>query len=158
MNGGIKMESLHYLLMKTHAMFSKKILSRVSKIGLTSGQPKILEFLLKYQEADQKTIAAYCEIEPATVGSILLRMEEGGLVTRRQKNGNRRSLYVSLTQRGREAALCLQDIFRDVESEATCGITAEEEEMLRKLLEKLSSTMQTHTEKGERKENSDEQK
>ena len=64
------MESLHYLLMKSNALFSRMILSEVSKIGLTSGQPKILDFLLQYQEADQKTIAAHCEIEQATVGSI----------------------------------------------------------------------------------------
>lgn len=38
------MESLHYLLMKTQALFSRKILSEASKIGLTSGQPKILDF------------------------------------------------------------------------------------------------------------------
>lgn len=48
------MESLHYLLMKTHAMFSHKILTQASKIGLTSGQPKVLEFLLTHHEADQK--------------------------------------------------------------------------------------------------------
>lgn len=65
------MESLHYLLMKTHSMLSRGILSEAAKIGLTPGQPKILEFLLAKTEADQKTIAAYCEIEPATVGSIL---------------------------------------------------------------------------------------
>lgn len=140
------MESLHYLLMKTHAMFYKKILSQVSKIGLTPGQPKILEFLLKYHEADQKTIAAYCEIEPATVGSILMRMEEAGLVMRRQKNGNRRSLYVSLTEKGTQSACQLQDIFQKVETEATCGITAEEQQILRELLDKLSSTMQSQSE------------
>ena len=90
------MESLHYLLMKSHAMLSRNILSQANKIGLTSGQPKILDFLIKFGEADQKTIASYCEIEPATVGSILMRMEENGLIHRRQKEGNRRSLYVSL--------------------------------------------------------------
>ena len=39
------MESLHYLLMKTHSMLSRGILSEAAKIGLTPGQPKILEFL-----------------------------------------------------------------------------------------------------------------
>ena len=81
------MESLHYLLMKSHAMLSRRILSEAGRLGLTPGQPKVLEFLLRHGESDQKTIAAYCEIEPATVGSILLRMEEGGLILRRQKAG-----------------------------------------------------------------------
>ena len=59
------MESLHYLLMKSHLMLSKKILAEAAKIGLTAGQPKVLDFLRVHEEADQKTIASYCEIEQA---------------------------------------------------------------------------------------------
>ena len=139
------MESLHYLLMKSHAMFSRKIMSEVSPIGLTSGQPKILDFLLKNKEADQKTIAAYCEIEQATVGSILLRMETAGLVVRRQKENNRRSLFVSLTQQGTEAAMKLMDIFQHTETQATKDFTEEEVQMLKKLLNRLCNTMQSPT-------------
>jgi DNA-binding MarR family transcriptional regulator len=139
-------ESLHYLLMKTHAMFSRKILSQVGKIGLTSGQPKILDFLLQYQEADQKTIASYCEIEPATVGSILLRMEDAGLVVRRQKNGNRRSLFVSLTEKGQQAAAKLTDIFYGVECEATENLSDREVTELKELLGKMCKTLQTESE------------
>ena len=57
------MESLHYLLMKSHLMLSRKILAEAAKIGLTAGQPKVLDFLRVHEEADQKTIASYCEIE-----------------------------------------------------------------------------------------------
>ena len=106
------MESLHYLLMKSHAMVHRRVTSKTASIGLTSGQPKVLDFLLRFHEADQKTIAAYCEIEPATVGSILSRMETSGLVVRRQKEGNRRSLYVSLTEKGVNAAEKLTEILR----------------------------------------------
>ena len=137
------MESLHYLLMKSHAMLSRRVLAQAGKLGLTSGQPKVLDFLWKYQEADQKTIAAYCEIEPATVGSILLRMENNGLIVRRQKDGNRRSLYVSLTPAGKETAAKLMDIFESEESSAVAGLTPEEQTALNQLLAKLCDTMQT---------------
>ncbi len=141
------MESLHYLLMKCNAMFARKILSGVSKIGLTSGQPKVLDFLWQVQEADQKTIAAHCEIEPATVGSILLRMENAGLVIRRNKEGNRRSLYVSLTEEGREAAKSLQVIFKSVEEEAMQDLTEQERQMLEEILSKMCCTMQEERER-----------
>ena len=140
------MEGLHYLIMKSNAMFSRKILSEVSKIGLTSGQPKILDFLLQYGEADQKTIAAHCEIEQATVGSILLRMENAGLVLRRQKDGNRRSLYVSLTENGKEAAVKLMGIFQKIEGEVTAGLSEDEVKMLNELLSKICDTMQQQSE------------
>ena len=147
------MESLHYLLMKSHAMLQRRILSETGKLGLTPGQPKILDFLLRCGEAEQKTIAAYCEIERATVGSILLRMEESGLIVRRQKNGNRRSLYVSLTDKGTQAAGQLAGVFSGVEENAVRGFTPEEEETLRSLLCRLCETMTQDAEKGGVKQN-----
>ncbi|MFQ7102844.1 MAG: MarR family winged helix-turn-helix transcriptional regulator [Anaerovoracaceae bacterium] len=135
------MESLHYLLMKSHAMVHRRVTSKTSSIGLTSGQPKVLDFLLRFHEADQKTIAAYCEIEPATVGSILSRMETSGLVVRRQKEGNRRSLYVSLTEKGVNAAEKLTEIFRSVEDEATCRLSEDERDTLRELLSRICDTL-----------------
>ena len=66
------MESLHYLLMKTHTVLQRRISSRASEMGLTPGQPKVLDYLFRYGESDQKTIASYCEIEQATAGSILI--------------------------------------------------------------------------------------
>ena len=94
------MESLHYLLMRAHGAVKRAVLAEGAKLGLTPGQPKILEFLMKNGESDQKTLAAECEIEQATAGGILLRMEEAGLIARRRRDGNRRSLYVSLTPKG----------------------------------------------------------
>lgn len=136
------MEGLHYLLMKSHGLFSRRVLSQASRIGLSSGQPKVLDFLLQYGEADQKTIAAYCEIEQTTVGSILLRMEKAGLVLRRQKDGNRRSLYVSLTPSGKEKAEQLMEIFREMESDATAELSAQEAETLNQLLSRVCATLQ----------------
>ena len=136
------MEGLHYLLMKSQALFSLRVLSEISKIGLSSGQPKILDFLLQYGEADQKTIAAHCEIEQTTVGSILLRMESAGLVLRRQKEGNRRSLYVSLTSAGREKAEKLMNIFRGIEADATANLSVQEMETLNRLLSQICIALQ----------------
>ena len=131
------MESLHYLLMKSHLMLSRKILAEASKLGLTAGQPKVLDFLRTHEEADQKTIASYCEIEQTTVGSILLRMEKAGLIVRRQHEGNRRSLFVSLTDKGKEAAQQTAHIFQHAETPLMSALTEDEQETLKKLLMKV---------------------
>lgn len=141
------MESLHYLLMKTNALFHKRVMSEMGKIGLTPGQPKVLEYLIRYGEADQKTIAAYCEIEPATVGSILSRMEESGLILRRQRAGNRRSLYVSLTEKGREDAQRVETAFRAVEGEAVGELSPAELQTLQELLSRLYANLQSNSQK-----------
>lgn len=130
------MNSLHHLWMKTYLQLNRMVLDRAAALGLSPGQPKILEFLAAQGEHEQKAIADYCEIEPATVGSILTRMEAAGLVVRRNRPGNRRSLYVSLTPRGQELAGALNGIFAEAEAQITAGLTAEERQTLTGLLEK----------------------
>lgn len=124
------MNSLHYLLMKSHSLFSKRVLAEVSRIGLTPGQPKVLECLLQHGEVDQKTIAAHCEIEPATVGSILTRMERDGLIARAQHEGNRRSLYVTLTAKGQAAAQAMDRAFATADQKAAADLTQDQLQQL----------------------------
>lgn len=131
------MESLHYLLMKGHTRIHRRVCAQAAELGLTSGQPKILEYLLQYGQSNQKAIADYCEIEQATVGSILSRMESAGLVVRAQRQGDRRSLYVELTPSGRAAAERMEGIFIREEEKACAGLTPEELLQLRELLDKL---------------------
>lgn len=135
------MNSLHYSLMKAHTMLNRLILTQSQTIGLTPGQPKILEYLAKCEGVEQKTIAAHCEIEPATVGGILLRMEQSELIERKQMNGNRRSLYVFLTDKGREAAEKMEHIFTASEQIACRGLTDEEVLQLNILLEKVCESL-----------------
>ena len=130
------MYSLHHLWMKTYLQMNRKVMEQTAPLGLSPGQPKILECLALHGECEQKTIAEYCEIEPATAGNILTRMEAAGLVIRRNRPGNRRSLYVSLTDRGAELARTLCGIFLSAEAQMTAGLTDEEQATLIRLLEK----------------------
>ena len=135
------MESLHYLLMKTHTILNREILAGAAELGLSSGQPKVLEFLREYGESNQKTIACHCEIEQATVGSILLRMEQSGLISRRQRAGNRRSLYVSLTPEGQKAAEKMENVFRKADARAESGLSEQETRQLKRLLERVCAAV-----------------
>ncbi len=131
------MESLHRMLMRTDYAIMKHIHSKAFAIGLTPGQPKILEFLYPDLETDQKTIAANCLIEQATVGSILLNMEKKGLIERFRKNGNRRSLYVKLTKEGKGKAEEMLEVFSAIDEEATKLLTIEEKKEVLVLLKKI---------------------
>ena len=135
------MESLHYLLMKAQTRMHRRICAQAAELGLTSGQPKILEYLLQYGESNQKAIAEYCEVEQATIGSILMRMEAAGLVVRAQHKGNRRSLYVALTSAGQAAAERMEQIFTRGEEEVCASLTAEEKVQLRLLLDKICNSI-----------------
>lgn len=94
--------STHYLLMADHAMLQKLVMSRIKPLGLTTGQPKVLDFLQDHDGAMQKDIAKGCHIEPSSLSTILGGMERAGLLERSTRDENRRTVYVRLTDLGRE--------------------------------------------------------
>lgn len=122
-------------------MLNRRILEGAAELGLSPGQPKILEYLRLRGTQNQRSIAAHCQIEPATVGSILLRMEEAGLVERRQRPGDRRALYVSLTPAGAAAAEALAAVFDRADTQATAPLTEQERIQLAALLEKICAAL-----------------
>ncbi|MDE5780129.1 MAG: MarR family transcriptional regulator [Lachnospiraceae bacterium] len=134
-------ESLHYLLMSDHLLFQKSLLTGIKDINLTPGQPKILDYLLFHDGAIQKEIAAACHIEPATITSVLLGMENKGLIVRKNLNCNRRSLYVYLTDKGKSVAEQVESKFKIIEEKALLGFSDEEKEMLIVFLTKINKNM-----------------
>ena len=140
------MDSLHYLLMSAHCAVNRAILAEAAKLGLTPGQPKILEFLTKNGESDQKTLAADCEIEQATAGGILSRMEDAGLVARHRSSGDRRAVLVSLTPEGRAAAEKMLKVFAEVDARAASLLSDED---VNRLIETLAAVRRAMAGKGE---------
>ena len=126
--------SFHYLIMAEHSIFQKELLTRLKDTGLTIGQPKVLDYLKGHDGAGQKEIARGCHIEPGTLTTILNRMEDAGLVERRMLNGNRRSLYVFLTEKGKEQLKLVTEAFSGMEEEAFRGISETERELFMDLM------------------------
>ena len=94
--------SFHYLLMAAQALCQRSVMAELNGSGLTAGQPKVLDYLGLHDGSVQKSIAAGCQIDPATLTGLLNRMEEKGLIRRCNEQGDRRSLHVYLTDQGRE--------------------------------------------------------
>ncbi|MBQ3378728.1 MAG: MarR family transcriptional regulator [Clostridia bacterium] len=131
------MDELHYLLMRSHTAMNRHVFREAQKRGLSSGQPKILEYLTKFNGANQKAIAVYCGVEPATLGSILLRMENNGLIERKRKEGDRRSLYVFITPKGLKAADDMKMVYDKFDALGAHGLSESELGQLKILLMKV---------------------
>lgn len=129
--------SFHYLVMAEHSMFQKKLLAKLKGTGLTSGQPKILDYLSDHDGASQKDIAHGCHIEPGTLTTLLNRMEEIGLVEHRMLGGNRRSFYVFMTDLGKSKLKLVTDAFSELEAEAFRGISADDRAAFMELFQKI---------------------
>lgn len=119
--------SFHYLAMAVHSMIQKKFMEQVKPSGLTSGQPKVLDYLRDHNGANQKEIAAACHIEPGSLTSVLNRMEESGLIERRMLDGNRRTFYIFMTEKGTQLKDIVEKNFVSIEEKAFRNISDEEQ-------------------------------
>lgn len=138
-------QSFHYLLMANQAMVHKQLLDGLADTGLTLGQPKVLDYLIQHDGSNQRQLAYGCRIEPSSLTVLLNRMEGAGLIERRKKDGNRRSYYIYLTEKGRSCQLRVAEEFKKLEEKAMRNIS--EEEM--QLFQKIFLQMYHNLEKGE---------
>lgn len=119
-------ESLHYLIMANQMLVQKLLMEELKGSSLTSGQPKILDYLKDHNGSNQKEIAQACFLEAGSLTSILNKMEEKGLVKRKILNGNRRSFHIFLTEKGLQQQILVQQSFQSIEKIALKNISEEE--------------------------------
>lgn len=122
-------QTFHYMLLASQALVQKKLLALLKPSGLTTGQPKVLDYLLEHDGASQKEIAQACHIEAGSLTSVLNRMEDACLVRRTILNGNRRTYHIFLTEKGRANAATVQNAFRLVEEELFHDIPDEDKKI-----------------------------
>ena len=134
-------ESLHYLLMANHFMIQKALVTSVKDTCLTSGQPKVLDYLKDHNGAVQKDIAAGCHIEPASLTAILNGMETKGLIERRLCPDNHRFYNVYLTETGRLYVGRLENEFDTIESYALQNFSEADKEQLIEYLSRIYNTV-----------------
>ena len=133
--------TLHYLLMANHMTFQKQLFANVKSLGLTTGQPKVLDYLQDHDGSSQKEIAKGCHIEPATLTSLLAGMEKKELITRSMKEGDRRMLYVSMTKKGWKLQSQINAEFSRLEQMAMQNMSEEDKAMLIQLLSQIYENM-----------------
>lgn len=135
------MESIHYLLMSDHFLVQKSLITSIKDSELTPGQPKILDYLQNHNGCVQKEIAKGCHIEPASITVILKGMESKGYIERKMLNGDRRSLYVFLTGKGKKYIEYLNEKFDKVENTALKNFSEDEKQQLNDLLMRVYENM-----------------
>lgn len=125
---------LHLLLMKSYHAQRSRIRPYMSSIGLSSGQPKILNYLIKHDHCMQKELASACEIEPATVSKILDNMEEADLIKREIVVENKRAFAIAITAKGKLLQKKWRKHCQEVEDYALSGFTQVEKEQFESYL------------------------
>lgn len=73
---------------------------RLLPLGLRTGQGAIISALGEHGPCSQKELAEYRHVSAATISVMLRRMENGGLIVRRQSEDGKGN-HIALTEEGR---------------------------------------------------------
>lgn len=112
--------------------------ARVSRYDVTPAQTHVLLYLQRHGgQVPQRELADYLRVKPSTVGGVLDRMEEKGLVRRSVNGADGRRRILTLTEKGAEQQALFQQSFLDVEEAIARGFSREEREVLLSLLNRV---------------------
>ncbi|MCM1284680.1 MAG: MarR family transcriptional regulator [Acetobacter sp.] len=131
----------HELMLENQTIFTKMVFERLAGEDLTVGQPKVLEYLFSHNGAIQKDIADACLIEPATLTSLLSRMEKNDLIVRKNKNEDKRYSCVYLTEKGKKSGKIVIEKLNELEQNALINFSKKETEMFISFLKKANRNL-----------------
>ena len=135
----------HRLLICASAAHKKYCRQRFQELDLTEGQPKVLAVLSAMENCLQKELAEACRVEPATMTSLITKMEERELIarTRETVSGGKRAYRISLTEEGKRIAAEVKEIIYAAEQQCFDGFTQEEKEGFLKQFARVAENLET---------------
>lgn len=134
-------KSAGYLVRDTHLAFAKALRNRLQSHQVTPGQWYFLRALWEEEGLSQRELSRRVgTTEPTTVSALRL-LERNGYIERVRNAGDRRTINIFLTDRGRALKAELLPGALGINTIATQGISPEEFEAFRRILDKLKENL-----------------
>lgn len=101
---GMEKKEIREAMLRMEAARKRILHPYFQKVGLTPGQPRILNKLFEADHVSQRELADRCNMDVATLSRSLDKLEEAGYVSRQKHPDCRRSFLIVLTEEGRKKA------------------------------------------------------
>ncbi len=113
-------------------------------LGLTlgQGQPRILSHLLQQEGITQKELADLCHMDVTTLSRTLDHMERAELLLRQRDPDCRRSFQIVLTEKGRQTARRVREIFHRLDHRILSALEPEEARAMITALQKIACALE----------------
>lgn len=108
------------------------------------GQSRVLTMVSMKEGINQKDLAFLLGIRPQTLGEMLQKLEERGLIVRAKSETDGRAIEVSLTDEGRARAAEIAERRALAAADFFAVLTDEEKEQLGAILDKLGAELDKH--------------
>ncbi len=130
-----------FLLKDISRLYSRNFERHAAGHGLTLDQCRVLGHLSRHEGISQARLAYLADMDPMTLGRLLMRMEANGLIERRAIRGDRRVRALYLRKPSGpvlETIWRLRDISHD---EALAGLSALEKTQLMEAMRRIHANL-----------------
>jgi DNA-binding MarR family transcriptional regulator len=138
-------ESLGFLLADSARLLRREFDARARAIGVTRPQWRVLIVLKRGEGINQGELADRLEVEAITVGRMVDRLQEAGLVERQADPADRRAWRLFLTQRSRALMEELGPVSDRMIADMLEGFTPTEREAFANYLERVRANLLRQT-------------
>ena len=135
------MRHFGFLVKDVSRLYSRNFERHSGAMGLTLMQCRVLVHLHRNEGISQVRLADLCDCEPMTLGRVITRLEDDGLINRRADPADGRARQLYLTPR---AAVLIDDILNRAEQsrlDAMAGLSAAERTQLLQLLQRMHANL-----------------
>ncbi|WP_206340345.1 MarR family winged helix-turn-helix transcriptional regulator [Blastococcus litoris] len=112
---------------------------RLADLGLTPGHAGLLRVVAREPGLSQRQLADRLGAQPSRVVVLVDELESRGLLTRRSREGDRRSHVIGLTDAGSRSLATIRTIAEAHEAELTHTLSERERDQLKDLLGRLAA-------------------
>jgi len=130
-------KSVGFLLAKAHQRLYAHFREALSGYGITPPQFALMAFLWKRDGLSQAELSQLSEVDRTTIGGLVDRLANAGLVVRRPNPADRRVHLIHLTEAGKELEGELSALALQVRERISADLAPGEYEKLCELLVKL---------------------
>lgn len=117
-------DDLGFLLGDAARLLRRSFDERARVMGVTRPQWRVLALLKRFDGSTQVTVADMLDVEPITLGRMVDRLQDAGLVERRADPADRRSWRLHLTPEGEQKIEALRPTALALFDDALAGLDA----------------------------------
>ena len=139
-------DSIALLVTDSARLLRRRFDARARCLGVSRAQWQVLFALSRNEGINQAGLAEALDVETITVGRMVDRLEEAGLVERRADPADRRAWRLHLTPRAHPILVSLRSVADEVMADALTGLAAGERADLGALLARLHGNLQRRSE------------
>ena len=137
---------IHELVKSILTLNRQYVYKKMGKVTVYPGQPIIIKTIAENEGISQKDLSDICYKRPATITTMIQKMENQGFIKRKKKKKDKRIIRLYMTEKGKQFHKECSNMSKDLIERTFKGITEEELDSVYNVLKKIKNNIEKERE------------